>query len=366
MSVKYNPEQKKRVTLAQIAEVAGVSKSAVSYVLSEKPSNVIISKATRQRIADAARQLGYRPNAAAKSLATGRTQIILLAIFQTVFDENLYACRLGAERYLAEQGYSLQICTIDSDGKYDTYANIIRSGGVDGVLHVGSADPDLVPASHRIREIANEAGVPVWAFENELPADSQEYYVDADHESVGKLATSHLLEHGHKRILFVGVRDQRWSISRMQGYEAALESAGVAVSPDLEVILEEHDQQVAYDTVLKVARSKDFTAMFIISDKMAMAALLALKTSGMKVPQDCAIVSCDDIETLVSYSDPPLTSVSIPCIELGREAAKSLIMIMDGKTVSPVLLPVSLSIRESCGCKPAGLKGRGPQSSALL
>ncbi len=227
------------------------------------------------------------------------------------------------------------------------------------MLHVGSTDPDSEQDSRRIRQIADEAGVPVWAFENNLPASSREYFVDVDDESVGRLATSHLLEHGHERILFLGVRDQRWSVSRMRGYEAVMKSAGVAVSPDLEVLLDEHDPRLAYETALDFARSKDFTAMFVVSDKLAMAALLALKTSGKNVPRDCAMIGCDDIEALVSYSDPPLTSVRIPSVELGREAAKSLVDIINGRPVSQILFPATLSIRESCGCKPARLRGRG-------
>lgn len=344
---------RKRVTLAQVADAAGVSKSSVAFVLNNRPSNVKISDRTRNRILDAAKQLGYRPNAAARSLATGRSHRILLVSFATLFgDQNFTQCLGGVEAFLASQGYAMQLCIVDGREKLDVCIDILHSGQVDGILCTGAPPRERLILMSEMQMIARDLGLPMMVFGNPYINDNEEPAAALDEESGGRIAVEHFIEHGHERIAFLGTRDEKWSIRREKGYRSALESAGFPVVEERIIKLERHNLNMAYSTVSRVAENLNFTALFAVSDNLALAAILALKNAGRKVPDDCAVIGFDDSDIWTGFTDPPLTSIHCPYREWGTAAAGSLINAINGNQYESVIIPVSLVIRESCGCHP--------------
>lgn len=342
---------KKRVTLAKIAAEAGVSVSTVNYVISGKPNPWSISNETKQRVLNAAKKLGYRTNAAAKALKTGRSQtVLLLGVHSQSFSWNMGFGEVlrGLESSLVPKGYATNTCTVSHLPDIETYEEIVRSGRVDGVIVTGTGDQEgnLVK---RIHLIADAVNVPVvWLASS--PVDFVQSIVNIDDISGGEQATAHLIEHGHSRIVLMGLRDAPWSAAREAGYRKALEKAGIPIDENLIVSLDHMTPECAYNSTLAISDSLDFSALFAVSDSLALAAILALRSKGRRVPEDCAVIGYDNATDLTAYTDPPLTTIDNPFYQTGKHAADCLMDMIEGNHIEPKLLPVSLLIRESCGC----------------
>jgi len=340
--------EQKKITLVEIARAAQVSKSTVSLVLNDSPNAIPISNATRQRVIDAATRLGYRPNAAAKALATGRSYTMLMVSFDH-WDENLVERLRGAEAYLVPRRYSIRMCTVDAFGGLAAYSEILRSGQADGVLLTGLATAETYPVLRDLCEEAGAVGVPVVALANAFPPEQVDLLADIDDEGGAEKAVTHLIEHGHRRIALLGVLDQPWAKKRESGYRSALKKAGVPFAEEL-VVQGDRSQTWAYEATLGLAAAFDFTAMFVVTDNMAIAAMSALKAMGKRIPADCAIIGFDNNEKVARFTDPPLTTVDNPFYETGRSAAEILLNLVEERPPRPVVLPVSLVLRQSCGC----------------
>jgi LacI family transcriptional regulator len=348
-------KRKERATLTEIASAAGVSKSTVSLVLNSSSNIIPISEPTRLRVLEAARAMGYKPNAAARSLVTGRANTILMVVFGAR-DSHLVERVQGAESYLTPHRYPLHMCTVDTNNGLGAYLEIVRAGRADGVLLTGFATPDTYPLLRELHNEASELEKPVVAIANGFPLDCVEAVAQIDDAGGAEQLVGHLIEHGHRRIAMIGVADQPWCEDRVRGYRSALARAGVPYDPEL-VKLHGFDGDVqsrVYDTTLDLANSTDVTAMFVAQDIMAVAALAALRATGRRVPEDCALVGYDNDASFARFTDPPLTTIDNPFHEQGEMAARILVGMIEDKPVPAELLPVSLVIRESCGCRRAG------------
>ncbi len=346
--VENGSARRKKITLLEIAQEAGVSKSTVSMVLNDKPKAIPISEATKQRVMEAAKRLGYRANAAAKALATGRSYTVLMAAFD-LWDENLTERLRGAEAYLTPHGYTIRMSTVDTKSGVSACISMLHSGQADGVLLTGLATPETYPILKTLKAETDSLDIPMVALANAFPPDITPVIADIDDEKGARDAVAHLIEHGHRRILLLGVAGQPWGIKREQGYRKALEEAGIPIEPEL-IVLGDRSQTWAYNTTLEIADSRNFTAMFAVTDNMAFAALSALREKGKRVPDDCAVVGFDNNEKIARFTDPPLTTVDNPFYESGKSAAEMLVNMLEGMPVEQKLLPVSLVIRQSCGC----------------
>ncbi|MEI6913880.1 MAG: LacI family DNA-binding transcriptional regulator [Armatimonadota bacterium] len=336
------------MTLLEIARAAGVSKSTVSLVLNDSPNPFAISEQTRTRVLDAADRLGYRPNAAARALATGRSDTILMVSFD-LWDENLVERLRGVEAHLVPEGYSVRVCTAGSDSGLEAYSEILRSGQSDGVLLTGLATRETLPILYDLRKEANAVGVPVVALADAFPPDSADLVAHIDDEGGAERVVSHVIEHGHRRIMLLGVDDQPWATKRERGYRSALEKADIEPDTAL-VVLGDRSQTWAYNATRELAVTREFSAMFVVTDNMAFAALAALRDSGRRVPEDCAIVGFDNNEKIARFTDPPLTTVDNPFFEAGRAAARALLDMIGKRPVANIELPTGIVIRRSCGC----------------
>lgn len=351
MSVNSPESRKERVTIAQIAKAAEVSNATVSLVLNNTSNAIPISDATRKRVFDTARKLGYRPNAAARSLVTGRSNTILMAVVGAK-DNHLFERIQGAEAYLTPLRYPLHMCTVDQNVGLRAFMEVIRSDRADGVLLTGFATADTHSLLLELYSETKTLQKPVVAIANTFPSDCIEAVPHVDDVSGAEQAVSHLIEHGHKRIAIIGIAEQPWTADRLKGYYNAHERAGVHIDPELIKLgtLDGDIQNWVYDTAIELARTQDFSAMFVVQDVMAIAAMSALKSIGRKIPEDCAIIGYDNDEMFARFIDPPLTTVQNPFYQQGVAAAQLLVNLIEGKAHEQVPLPVSLVIRKSCGC----------------
>lgn len=338
----------KKVTLAEIANAAGVSKATVSLVLNDRPGGVPISEETRRRVLAAAALLHYKPNAAARALATGRSCTVLMVAFD-LWDENLTERLRGAESRLVPAGYSTRICTVDAQHGAASCEQILNTGQADGMLLTGLATPETYPLLHELKRVAESVHVPVVALADAFPHETVDAVAHIDDFSGAYQAITHLIEHGHKRIALLGVANQRWAQNREHGYRQAIQDAGIPVDPGL-ILLGDRSQRWAYEAANELAKSTDFTAMFAMTDNMAIAAMSALKSTGRQAPDDYAIIGFDDNEKIARYTDPPLTTVDNPFYDAGVTAATMLVALIEGNSFDSQPLPTRLVIRRSCGC----------------
>lgn len=338
------------VSIKTVAARAGVSFQTASKVLNGKGS---VSERTRQRIVEAASQLGYVPNAVARGLVTRSTRTVGV-VASDLSDDVLAQFVVGAEREARRQGHSVIISIVGGEGgDGEQYLRTLVERRVEGIL---LAAPELERQAH-VGEVLRPT-VPVVSI-HAVPG-AQVTLVGSNHVETALLATRHLLEHGHRRIgTITGPRIRRVVDSRLRGYEQALHEAGISLDADL---VEEGDWQVegGYGAAARLLdRAPELTALFVQNDTMAIGVLSLLHQRGRSAPDGCALVSCDDIPA-ARHTIPPLSTVRIPLFETGATAMRLLLERIAEPTGAPrrVLLPVELVARESCGCVARG-EGRG-------
>lgn len=353
--------QSSRVTLSEIARAAKVAKSTVSMVLNGSPSNIPISDTTRNRVIQVARKLCYRPNSAARALAMGRTETILMVLFDQ-FDPPFFERLLGVESYLTPRGYTVSICTLTDEPSLAAFSRVLHSGKADGVLLATTPTKALSPLLRKMREEVDQVGIPVVAVENTVPPWLRDCYTTSDDAGGATLAVNHLIEHGHRRIAMISEQphDLAEQHTRETAYRTALQAAGIEVDEALVVRCSPDDRAKEFDAITQLAKHQEFTALFAVTDATAMVALSALKAVGRRIPEDCAVVGFDNRRDVAMYLDPPLTTVTYPFYESGCASCDLLLKMIDGEPVEPVVLPVSLVIRRSCGCNPDSVPGYSP------
>lgn len=332
------------VSIKDIAARAGVSFQTVSKVLKGKGA---VSAETRAWILDVAEQLGYVPNALARGLVSQRTGTIGV-VASDFRDYVLAQFVVGAEREARRQGQCVIVGSIDEEGTdSERYIRILIERRVDGIL---LAAPQL-EQNQSVGEILR-GKLPVVSIHH-VPGEGI-VMVGSHQSQTGFIATQHLLELGHWRIgTIVGPKNRRVVQSRLRGYQRALQTMSIEYAPEL---VEEGNWEVdggyaAAQCLLK--RVPDLTAIFVQNDTMAIGVLSALHNLGRRVPEDCAVVGCDDIP-LAAHTIPALTTVHLPFYETGEIAMRVLLDLIvnqaigtgDAQLVSP---PVHLVRRASTG-----------------
>ena len=336
-----------RITQRQIAEEAGVSRTTVSLVLNDV-SGVRVSPETRQRILEVAHRLNYYPDAAARTLVSGRTQTIGFVLCQPpdrIFaDAFLPEVLLGVGDAVQENGFRVLIHSVEDVTASEAYIGLVREKHTDGIILSGPRSDD-----QQLPRLKAE-GFPVVLL-GQLPG-SDIPFVDVDSVGAATQAVNHLLGLGHRQVgmitnaplVYTAARD------RLAGYRQALEGAGLSFDERLVRYgdFREESGRVAMCQLLALAERP--SAVFIASDLVAFGALVAIKERCMSIPDDIALVGFDDVR-LAHYVDPPLTTVRLPAYELGYGAATLLTELVAGKQVGEreILLQTTLVVRQSCG-----------------
>jgi LacI family transcriptional regulator len=301
--------KQRSVTMADVARHAGVSRTTVSFVLSERPA-ANIPEETRARIFDAVAALGYRPNAGARALASQRTRLIGLItdVVITPFGAGIIR---GAQDRARLQGKSLLIATINGDPALDEQAvETMLEHRVEGLVCATGEHRSFNPPP-------SLAGVPtvlVHCFDEQgrLPA------IVPDERGGGYVATRRLTDAGHRRVGFINLDPKTVAaVWRLEGYERALREAGI--EPDRFMVRNGHaTADGGYAQAAALLDSADPpTAIFCGTDRMAMGAYDAIKERGLAIPDDVAVVGFDDQEVIASYLRPGLTTVALPFEEMG-------------------------------------------------
>jgi LacI family transcriptional regulator len=337
------PEHRSGATIYSVAERAGVSIASVSRVLQGSSS---VSERVRQRVLAAAEELRYVPLAAARSLAVRHHEahgLVLPELSGPYYSELL----MGFESRAAELGQSVVL--ILAEGKADLGRAVRRlATRVDGIALLGSAAiPDSTfTALHGSKPVVLIAGDP------HPEIDS----VASENLDSARELTAHVLDHGRRRLLYVGdptsgpdARD------RYAGFVAAHRGRkGVRAAEPVRIPLRESDGTAFGDEIL--AGRIDADALVCANDELALAIMKRVRDGGVRVPEDLAVVGWDDVMT-ARYFEPGLTTVRQPVRELGALAADRLHERITGAPVNSaaVVIPTQLVLRSSCGCPPPAL-----------
>jgi DNA-binding LacI/PurR family transcriptional regulator len=331
-----------------VAKLAGVSRTTVSFVLNDVPG-MKISEETRMRVLEAARELDYYPTAAARSLASGKTQRIGLILGEgqrrLSADAFLPTFLQGVTASVHHRGYFLMIYLSEDVPSHEAYTRLIREQQVDGLILSGprSDDPLLEKLADESFPLILHGQVHGYRFPN----------VDVDNKAGGYMATSHLIALGHRRIGFISNAPLSYAGTqeRCAGWQQALKEHGIPVDDCLlrtAAFLPEAGH-AAMEELLRLSDRP--TAVFVASDVVALGAISAIHRAGLRIPEDIAIVGFDDV-FFAAQVHPPLTTIRVPAYGLGWTAAETLIALIEGDDeVSSVTLETELVIRDSCGAQ---------------
>ncbi|GAB2514893.1 LacI family DNA-binding transcriptional regulator [Nocardia heshunensis] len=331
------------VTRRDVAQLAGTSEAMVSYVLNDGPRGV--APATRARILAAIEELGYRPNAVARSLKTSRTMTLGLVVPD---NSNPFFAELARaiEEVAFEAGYSLLLGNaMDDDARESAYIRTLIDRQVDGLI-VAPAHG----ASSWISELSGTA-VPrlILDREIELPGAT---HVLVDNEGGAYQATEHLLAHGLTRIGCIAGSDGiHPTVDRVAGWRRALTEAGRVPAEEMLVHTAFGRAEGYRAGRALLARPDRPEALFVTSDEQALGVLRAAAELGLNIPRDIAICAFDGIEGS-AYTVPALTTMRQPFESLGRSAVEWLLAKIADRELAPsrIVHETTLVARGSCGC----------------
>ncbi|MDR7332025.1 LacI family DNA-binding transcriptional regulator [Roseateles asaccharophilus] len=333
--------EQRRLQMADIARLAGVSVSTVSRALN---GSELINAETRQRIAELARSLNYSINLGARNLRLQENKTVAVVVpydrqsRQHISDPFFLSIVGSIADALTDRGYDMLLSRVDAE-HLDLSAGWFDSGKAIGVVLIGQ---------WRHHDQLNEMAarkLPLVVWGGEMP---QQLYASVGGDNVlgGTLAARHLLQSGRRRIAFVGDARLPEVWLRRQGYAQALREAGLAVDPGLEVAAPFEPGLAAGVLERFCAARQDFDAVVCCSDVQALLTIQALRAAGRSVPGDVAVTGYDDM-ALAAYCDPPLTTVHQPVAEAGAELVEALLAQMRGERTGPRTLPVYLKLRAS-------------------
>ncbi len=336
----------KKATIKDIARSARVSATAVSLALNNRPR---IGAETRERILRIAKELNYRPNIAARSLVSRKTQTIGLII--TTITNPFYAeLAKGIEDKAFDLGYSIIFCSTNEDLKLEEYhINNLRSKGVDGIIFscVKNDDPNLLPliedqfpfilVNRRIQDPALKKKID---------------YVVLDNFAGAYQAMEHLYRQGHRRIgVLAGAMDTSTATERTEGIKKFLKDHGVRWDPALFAACHYSKDRAYHATQKFIGMKLPPTAIFAENDYMALGSRDAILDAGWKIPDDMALIGFDNIgET--GLKGVEITTVSHKRYEMGTLAVKVLVeKIKEGspRMANQIILQPELIVRRSCG-----------------
>ncbi len=330
-----------RVTSHDVAARAGVSQATVSHVMSGNPRARVATE-TRARVRVAAEELGYRPNLVARGLVRRRSFAfgVIVPDLSNPFFTDVVS---GVERVAAAEGYAVLLCDA-REIPAATHLETLRSRLVDGVIidPVGADSLKLGDAGDLNVVLIDESDAGWPGVASAAP-------------DAGRLAAEHLLSLGHRKIGFMGpAGDIHGFRRRERGFVTAVRKAGVELTSDAfrRVAPTVAGGQMAMKAMLSL-RTRP-TAVFCVNDLLALGALKACLSAGVRVPDDISLMGCDDVE-MARVVTPELTTIAVPAREMGARAARLLIRTVEGAPVSSKPgrdLPVKLVVRGSTGPAP--------------
>lgn len=326
-----------RVSIRDIADAAGVNHSTVSRALHGRGR---MSAATRARIIELAADMGYTPDARARSLVSGRTFTIGVVV-TTIADPFVADVVNGIEHAAHEAGYSVFLSSSHADPEREMQVvETFQQRRVDAVIVTASRIGSLYTAK------LEDFRVPI-VLVNSQGEGEYLHSVAVDDVMGARLAVQHLLDLGHRRIAYIGSAARPVSSRRrLAGLRQALEETGLPVEPERIVTPQAEDDLMAGEMGFTQLKSGNPTAIFAYNDMTAIGAMLAARDAGVDIPGQLSVVGFDDIEA-TRFTSPALTTIRQPREMMGRTAMEMTLALLSGQAVNDKLLPCELVVRAS-------------------
>ncbi len=330
---------RRRVTIDDVAELAGVSYQTVSRVINNSP---FVKDETRERVQKVVAETGYRPSRIARSLVTARTATIGL-IIPDISNPFFSAVARGADQVASEHGYSILLCNSSEDASREIdLLNLLHERYVDGVIVCGSRQEDT-PLTEALSQFRAAVLVNRRVAGGSIPA------VLVDDALGGTMITQHLLQLGHKAIGFVaGPKNSYSGRQRLHGYEQALAAADIEPRPGWVQHCLPTTTAGEETANLLLSANPELTALFCYNDLVALGALRQCGALGHHVPADIAVTGFDDI-MLAGVVAPALTTCHVPRVEIGSRAVTMLLSCVDDERdiCDEIVIKPNLIVRDS-------------------
>lgn len=309
------------ITMRDVAKASGFSPATVSIVLNNAPLARYIAAATRKKIEDTAKRLGYRPNAMARFLRSKRSQSIGVMLFD-VTDPFCTPILRGIENALYPLGYlPIFADAHNQHERFERYLEMLLQRHVDGLIVVANW---LFVDIHILADL-NKAEVPTVTIGWEIPGNRVSFAM-VDNEAGGRISLEHLYQLGHRRIACIrGPKTLIDSAPRWRGIQKFAQSVKLDIDPALVVQLPEvFDATASFEQGYRLTEEllqirKKFTALLAFDDLTALGAIRALARAGVDVPEQCSVIGFDDV-AISGLSAPALTTVRQPLETMGGAA----------------------------------------------
>ncbi len=334
------------LTLEDIAQLSGFSKSTVSRVINGDPN---VSTTTRESIMEVVNKYNFQPNMAARGLAAGKTRVLGLVVPQgigVIFTDPFFSLLIqGVSSTCNASDYSVMLWLAEPEYERQMISKILYNGIVDGIIVSSMLCNDPIIAA------LSQGRLPFLLI-GRHPTNPSINTVDVDNLNGARQAVRHLALSGRKRIATItGPQGMAVGQDRYQGYLDGLKDHNLSQKPEW-IVEGDFTENSGYSAMQKLLTQKP-DAVFVASDPMAIGALRAIAEAGLNTPQDIAIIGFDN-NPQASHAVPSLTTVCQSTQQLGALAAETLIDIIQNPSNLPrhIVLPTELIIRDSCGCKP--------------
>ncbi|MDN3615408.1 MAG: DNA-binding transcriptional regulator CytR [Vibrio gallaecicus] len=326
-------------TMKDVAQLAGVSTATVSRALMNPEK---VSSSTRKRVENAVLEAGYSPNSLARNLRRNESKTIV-TIVPDICDPYFTEIIRGIEDAAVEHGYLVLLGDSGQQKKRESsFVNLVFTKQADGMLLLGTDHPfDLSKPEQK--------NLPPMVMACEFAPDLELPTVHIDNLTSAFEAVNYLTQLGHKRIGQIsGPTSATLCQFRQQGYQQALRRAGITMNPAYGTVGDFTFEAGAQSIRQLLALPEPPTAIFCHNDAMAIGAIQEAKKLGLRVPQDLSVVGFDDIK-FAQYCDPPLTTISQPRYEIGRQAMLMMLDVLKGNDVQAGsrLLETELIVRGS-------------------
>lgn len=327
------------VSMAAVAEQAGVSVATVSRVLNQQEG---VTAKTRAKVDQAVHALGYRVNHLATSLRTAKSWLLLIMVPDLTNPFYIEVVR-GIDRVARQHGYFVLLCDTGADpGRERSAFELLRTHRADGAICL---DPDSIQQGLS-QEINALPWVACCEFDPAMPVP----YVGIDNQGAAAAAVRYLLSRGHSRIALIGA-DPAYLYARQReaGVRQALAEAGLTLAEEWNIRVTSFSFLAGAEAAQQLLRCPQRpTAIFAVADALAIGLMHSLQEAGLRIPDDIAIMGFDDIP-LAAQLNPPLTTMAQPMDELGAEAARLLLQRLStpDALLPGALLPHRLVVRGS-------------------
>lgn len=331
-------------TIKDVAKSAAVSIATVSRVLNGSTN---VKQSTRDAIQQAIRELNYMPNALARGLQKKKSKTIGI-LFPDATSYYFSEIIRGINKIIQKSDYRIVISSAhDAADEANTFLSLWKSQQVSGMIV-------MMPSTHNANLInSTQHKIPLILLNTNI-TDGADITITIDNYQGAKKITKHLLEHGHRAIGFIhGAPNNHDSAERYRGFCDTITEFNLPVTPYLEFHGNFTENSGYRATISLLNQSNKPTAIFAANDAMAIGAVEAARQLSLQVPDDIAIAGFDDIST-ARYINPPLTTINVPVFNIGEIAGKHIINLLNNNScisTDRIMVPVSLVVRESCGCQ---------------